>query len=112
MPALSRCITCRKPEKECDQTITHKYERDASIPEWHGWHSCRRGLGSNLYRLGVPDLVIQRTLRHANVSTTTGYYIKTVSDDVREAMSKFENSIPKSSLDTNRPPNSEGVRLN
>lgn len=30
------------------------------LPEWHGWHAVRRGLGSNLYRLGVPDMVIQR----------------------------------------------------
>ena len=27
------------------------------LPEWHGWHAARRGLGSNLYRLGVPDMV-------------------------------------------------------
>jgi hypothetical protein len=27
----------------------------------------------NLYRPGVPDMVILRILRHANVSTTTGY---------------------------------------
>jgi integrase len=47
------------------------------IPEWHGWHAARSGLGSNLYRLGVPDMVIQRILRHANVSTTATYYIKT-----------------------------------
>jgi integrase len=89
-----------QPEGECDQKIAHNYERDSSLAEWHGWHACRRGLGSNLYRLGVPDMVIQRILRHANVSTTTGYYIKTGADDVREAMTKFENSIPKSELDT------------
>jgi hypothetical protein len=53
-----------------------------------------RGLGSNLYRLGVPDIVIQRILRHANVSTTATYYIKTAADDVRTAMARLENSIP------------------
>lgn len=66
---------------------------DAGLPEWHGWHACRRGLGSNLYRLGVPDMVIQRILRHANVSTTQGYYIKTAADDVRGAMEKLEDAI-------------------
>ena len=50
----------------------------------------------------MPDVVIQRILRHANVSTTTGYYIKTATDDVRDAMTKLENSIPQSELDTNR----------
>jgi hypothetical protein len=51
------------------------------------------GLGSNLYRLGVPDMVIQRILRHANVSTTATYYIKTAADDVRKAMTTLENRI-------------------
>jgi hypothetical protein len=43
---------------------------------------------------GVPDMVIQRILRHANVSTTATYYIKTAADDVRNAMAKLENVIP------------------
>ena len=59
--------------------------RDIGILEWHGCHPARRGLGSNLCRLGV-----QRILRHANVSTTATYYIKTAADDVRPAMAKLE----------------------
>lgn len=46
--------------------------------------------------LGVPDMVIQRILRHANVSTTATYYIKTAADDVRNAMAKLENHITAS----------------
>ena len=38
-------------------------------------------------------MVIQRILRHANVSTTATYYIKTAADDVRSAMTKLENHI-------------------
>jgi len=38
-------------------------------------------------------MVIQRILRHANVSTTATYYIKTAADDVRSAMVKLENHI-------------------
>jgi hypothetical protein len=47
-------------------------------------------------------MVIQRILRHANVSTTATYYFKTAADDVRDAMSKLENNIPapKSLTDT------------
>jgi integrase len=71
----------------------HAYKRDGSIPEWYGWHAARRGLGSNLYRLGVPEKVIQRILRHANVSTTATYYIKTAEDDVRSAMVKLESHV-------------------
>src|SRR6202022_5116644 len=69
------------------------YRRDARLPQWHGWHAARRGLGSNLYRLGVPAMVIQRILRHSNVSTTANYYIKTAADDVRNAMSMLEKTV-------------------
>jgi integrase len=92
VPALSRCEVCKKAEAE-HQKADHTYKRDDSIPEWHGWHAARRGLGSNLYRLGVQELVIQRILRHANVSTTAAYYIKAAANDVRDAMAKLEKRI-------------------
>jgi integrase len=92
LPALNPCEACGKPESD-HQKLDHPYKRDNSIPQWHGWHAARRGLGSNLYRLGVPDMVIQRILRHANVSTTATYYIKTAADDVRKAMTTLENHI-------------------
>ena len=38
-------------------------------------------------------MVIQWILRHANVSTTATYYIKTAADDVRNAMTMLENRI-------------------
>ena len=38
-------------------------------------------------------MVIQRILRHANVSTTATYYIKTAAEDVRKAMAKLENTV-------------------
>jgi integrase len=91
LPSLNRCEHCGKPEAA--HQMNHAYKRDSRIPEWHGWHAARRGLGSNLYRLGVPDMVIQRILRHANVSTTATYYIKTAAADVRSAMTKLENHI-------------------
>jgi hypothetical protein len=36
------------------------------------------------------NAILQRILRHANVSTTATYYIKTAADDVRSAMAKWE----------------------
>ncbi len=92
LPSLNRCEHCGKAEA-AHQKMNHSYKRDSRIPEWHGWHAARRGLGSNLYRLGVPDMVIQRILRHANVSTTATYYIMTAAADVRSAMTKLENHI-------------------
>jgi integrase len=57
---------------------------------WHGWHAFRRGLAMNLHRLGVSDKVIQQILRHANVTTTTNIYVKTVSADAANAMKALE----------------------
>lgn len=96
LPALNPCESCQKSEANHGKA-DHKFKRDPRFPEWHGWHAARRGLGSNLYRLGVSDMVIQRILRHANVSTTATYYIKTAAGDVRNAMAKLEQNIPSPS---------------
>jgi hypothetical protein len=127
LPALNRCEHCHKAESEHEAT-GHQYKRDEvigkhlsmfytkedqdkcdeRIPGWHGWHAAWRGLGSNLYRLGVPDKVIQAILRHANVSTTATYYIKTAADDVRNAMAKLENQTTVTSQ-TQTDSNSNGT---
>lgn len=57
---------------------------------WHGWHAFRRGLATNLHRLGVSDKVIQQILRHANVTTTMNIYVKTASADAENAMKTLE----------------------
>ncbi len=92
-PVLNRCARCGKSKGKPHLKADHEYQRDARLPQWHGWHAARRGLGSNLYRLGVPPMVIQRILRHSNVSTTANYYIKTAADDVRNAMAKLEKTV-------------------
>jgi integrase len=56
---------------------------------WHGWQGFRRGLASNLNRLGVDDSVIQRILRHSTVATAQNHYIKTASPDAIAAMKQF-----------------------
>lgn len=58
--------------------------------QWHGWHAFRRGLATNLYRLGVKDKVIQAILRHSNLSTTMNAYVKSVSLDATAAMRTLE----------------------
>ena len=62
---------------------------------WHGWHAARRGLGSNLYALRIPEKTIEAILRHAKVSTTNTYYIKTASADAQAAMATIESAIPQ-----------------
>lgn len=61
--------------------------------KWHGWHAFRRGLASNLYRLGVADKTIQAILRHANVTTTQAFYIKTAPADAHLAMQRLEKVL-------------------
>jgi integrase len=93
LPALNRCQHCGLPNDKCHLKQKHKFERDKDLPQWHGWHAARRGLGTNLYRLGVPDKVIQAILRHSNVNVTLGYYVKPQAPDVIAAMDKFEAEI-------------------
>lgn len=61
--------------------------------EWHGWHGFRRGLATNLNRMGVQDKTIQAMLRHSNISTTTNIYIKSVDADVVSAMNALEAEL-------------------
>jgi integrase len=60
--------------------------------QWRGWHACRRGLATNLHRLGVQDKIIQRILRHSNVAVTQSCYIKTAAEDAVEAMNILERA--------------------
>lgn len=60
--------------------------------EWHGWHAFRRGLATNLHRLGVPDETIQRILRHSTVAVTQNCYIKTADAEAIAAMRSLENA--------------------
>ena len=61
--------------------------------QWHGWHAFRRGLATNLYRLGAPDKTVQAILRHANVSTTMTHYVKSVDEDAIRAMQALEKQV-------------------
>jgi integrase len=60
---------------------------------WLGWHGFRRGLASNLNRLGVDDSVIQAILRHNDVSVTQRCYIKTNRPDAIAAMRQLSVSL-------------------
>ncbi len=66
--------------------------KKAEIP-WFGWHGFRRGLASNLNRLGVDDSVIQSILRHSTVAITQNFYIKTVPLDALRAMRQFSEAL-------------------
>jgi integrase len=56
---------------------------------WFGWHAFRRGLGSRLNELGVPDAIVQSILRHSQVSTTQAYYIKPTAESTKRGLQKL-----------------------
>lgn len=91
-PTLERCAKCSKSVGQHGD-VDHEFVLDASRPAWHGWHAFRRGLATNLHRLGVPDETIQRILRHSTVAVTQNCYIKTAEADVTAAMQLMERSI-------------------
>jgi len=54
--------------------------------EWEGWHGFRRGLATNLERIGVRESIAAMILRHANERVTRKHYIKPPSIEARAAM--------------------------
>jgi hypothetical protein len=68
-------------------------EQRAFMATNQAWHGFRRGLATNLNRMGVQDKTIQAILRHSNVSTTTNVYIKSVDADVVSAMNALEAEL-------------------
>jgi integrase len=102
LPALDVCGVCSKPESE-HRRATHKFERNTVLPKWRGWHAFRRGLATNLNRLGVDDSVIQRILRHSHVGVTQACYIKTASEDAKAAMQKLESALNDTCVTPRKP---------
>jgi integrase len=91
-PALNQCRQCGLAQGKAHAKEDHVFERDPRLPKWYGFHAATRGLGTNLYYLGVPDKTIQAILRHSNVSITLGYYVKTASPEVIAGMNKLEDA--------------------
>jgi hypothetical protein len=62
---------------------------DFSGHVYPGGGAFRRGVATELHRAGVQDIVIQRALRHANVSVTQESYIQSVPEVVSDALDKL-----------------------
>jgi len=60
---------------------------------WKGYHAFRRGLASNLFERGVPDIVVQRVLRHSKLQVTREKYIKLFDPTVLAAMNRLEEQV-------------------
>jgi integrase len=96
-PILNPCEQCGKSKESHHRSDRrqkdHEYRRREGLVVWHGWHALRRGLASNLNELGLPDLTIQRILRHSNVTTTRKSYIKVREPHLVVGMAKLEAEI-------------------
>ena len=96
-PSLHYCVRCGVILGRHDSE--HQFQLDESLPTWHGYHAFRRSLASTLYSLNIPELVIQRVLRHKPGSPVTRqHYIKPIPSDVLNAMETFEKSVVRSPL--------------
>ena len=61
--------------------------------EWEGWHGFRRGLATNLERIGVRESIAAMILRHTNERVTRKHYIKPPSIEARAAMHLLSEAI-------------------
>lgn len=57
---------------------------------WGGCHAFRRGMATNLNKLGVPAKVIQAILRHSDLSTTMNIYVKTDLQQATESLGRLQ----------------------
>ncbi len=81
----------------------HVFERDKSLPLWHGWHAFRRGLATNLHTLGIDGKTIQSILRHStlaltmnifvNLPSNCGSWVKSVSESQTTALDSLSEKF-------------------
>jgi integrase len=82
--ALNRCEVCH--ESEDAKHKGHTYKRDASLPEWHGWYSLRRFLGTQVRMNSDSSETSAKSLGNTR-EVADKHYIKnqTVLPEVRRA---------------------------
>jgi integrase len=66
--------------------------------EWEGWHGFRRGLATNLERIGVRESVAAMVLRHTNDRVTRKHYIKPPSIEAAMAMRQLAETLARTHL--------------
>jgi integrase len=97
-PSLHYCAQCGLVVGK-HEDAEHPFQLNGSRPVWHGYHAFRRSLASTLYSLNIPELVIQRILRHKpGSSVTRQHYIKPIDSEMRKAMETFDKSFVRSPL--------------
>jgi integrase len=84
VPALNRCSICK--ETESAEHKGHEFQRNESLPVWHGWYSLRRFVGTEV-RMKSDSETSAKALGNSK-AVADKHYIKpeTVLPDVRKAV--------------------------
>ena len=61
--------------------------------QWEGWHGFRRGLATNLDRIGVRGSIAAMVLRHSNDRVTRKHYIKPPTLEAIAAMRRLSETL-------------------
>lgn len=107
IPAIEKCVKCRQSRAD-HKPEAHMFELDKTLA-WHGWHSFRRGLATNLHTLRVDDKTIQAILRHSNIGLTMNVYVKSVPASGVTAMDLLGAEMRKNSINNNLATNSTSL---
>jgi hypothetical protein len=86
-PALNRCAVCHHKKTDHGPRVEHRFERDESLPKWHGFHAFRRGSATAISAEQDPELA-SLMLRHSGTQVTERHYIKNSSQDRRAIAAK------------------------
>jgi integrase len=79
--------------------IDSLYQRQMKEPlaaagiDWEGWHGFRRGLATNLERIGIREAIAAMVLRHSNDRVTRKHYIKPPSAEAVSAMRRLSETL-------------------
>jgi len=91
VPALSRCSICK--ETESAEHEGHEFQRDETLPHWHGWYSLRRFVGTEV-RMKADSETSAKALGNSK-AVADKHYIKpkTVLPDVRRAVNEAVSGL-------------------
>ena len=89
-----------RPGKPIDlHNLANRTIRALLKDRWHGWYAFRRGLATNLYRMGIEAKTIQGILRHSRIQTTLNYYVQPVPEAQVQALQQLGEMFTRCSPD-------------
>jgi integrase len=84
-PALLRCAACKREESA--EHKNHEFERDETLPRWHGWYSLRRFHGTQVRLKSGNSETMSKALGNSKEVADAHYNKPTkVLPDVRKAV--------------------------